>query len=226
MRKFIGYCIVSMLVMTFATVAISAGYPSSKARLEAEEYEVMSALINEYAGSDFELLLINDHTESWCIMARLQEMRRDWVELESETIDSLIVRNSSSVELEKKLSLDSKYRLISRDEYVRILRGGSAPNWNNFDSLFPDSPGFMTVSRVGFNSERTQALIYFYNAYRCSGDEIVPPTTTPKNIMIRARRMRSRGRVGLTEYLNLSREFNVRIKLESLLPEVFDNIVR
>ena len=165
-----------MLVMTFASVAISGGYPSSKTKLEAEEYEVMSALINEYAGGDFELLLINDHTESWCIMARLQEMRSDWVELESETIDSLIVRNSSSVEIEKKLSLDSKYRLIPRDEYVRVLHGGAVPNWNNFDSLFPDSPGFMTVSRVGFNSGRTQALVYFYNAYRCSGDEIIPPT--------------------------------------------------
>lgn len=176
MKKYIGYCIVSMMVMTFASVTISGGYPSSKAKLEAEEYEVMSALINEYAGSDFELLLINDHTESWCIMARLQEMRSDWVALESETIDSLIVRNSFSVELEKKLSLDSKYRLIPRDEYVKILQGGANPNWNNFDTLFPDSPGFMTVSRVGFNSERTQALIYFYNAYRCSGDEIVPPT--------------------------------------------------
>lgn len=176
MKKYIGYCIVSMMVMTFASVAISGGYPSSKAKLEAEEYEVMSALINEYAGSDFELLLINDHTESWCIMARLQEMRSDWVGLESETIDSLIVRNSFSVELEKKLSLDSKYRLIPRDEYVKILQGDAVPNWNNFDTLFPDSPGFMTVSRVGFNSERTQALIYFYNAYRCSGDEIVPPT--------------------------------------------------
>jgi hypothetical protein len=109
-------------------------------------------------------------------MARLQEMRSEWVGLESETIDSLIVRNSSSVELEKKLLLDSKYRLIPRDDYIKILQGGANPNWNNFDTLFPDSPGFMTVSRVGFNSERTQALIYFYNAYRCSGDEIVPPT--------------------------------------------------
>ncbi|MCK4349437.1 MAG: hypothetical protein KAX13_01190 [Candidatus Krumholzibacteria bacterium] len=176
MKKYIGYCIVSIMAMAFTSVAVSGGYPSSKAKLEAEEYEIMSALINEYAGSDFELLLINDHTESWCIMARFQEMRSDWVELESETIDSLIVRNSFSVELEKKLLLDSKYRLIPRDEYVKILQGNSGPNWNNFDTLFPDSPGFMTVSRVGFNSERTQALIYFYNAYRCSGDKVVPST--------------------------------------------------
>ncbi len=176
MKKYIGYCIASVMVMALASVAVSGGYPSAKAKLETAEYEVMSALINEYAGSDFELLLINDHTESWCIMARLQDMRSEWVELESETIDSLIVRNSSSVELEKKLALDSKYKLISRDEYVKILRGGSGPNWNNFDTLFPDSPGFMTVSRVGFNSERNQALIYFYNAYRCSGDDIFPPT--------------------------------------------------
>jgi hypothetical protein len=194
MKKHIGYCIVSMLAMTFATVAFSGGYPSSNEKLEADEYAVMSALINEYAGSDFELLLINDHTESWCIMARLQDLRSEWIGLESATIDSLIVRNSSSFELEKKLSLESRYRLISRDEYAKILQGGTGPDWNNFDALFPDSPGFITVSRVGFNSARTQALIYFYNAYRCQGDGIIPPT---RNIAMLVKRDGSWALIGV-----------------------------
>jgi hypothetical protein len=194
MKRYIGYCIAGLIAVTFASVAFSGSYPSANAELEREEYEIMSALINEYAGSDFELLLINDHTESWCIMARLQEMRSEWVALESETIDSLIVRNSCSVEIEKKLELDSKYRLIGQDEYVKILQGSSGPNWGNFDTLFPDSPGFMTVSRVGFNSERTQALIYFYNAYRCSGDDIFPPT---RNIAMFVKRDGSWSLVGI-----------------------------
>jgi len=75
-------------------------------------------------------------------------------------------------------------------------------------------------------TETLRALILRGVGYDVAMDEIVPPTTTPKNIMIRARRMKSRGKVGLTEYLDLSRKFNVRIKLESLLPEVFENVVR
>ena len=85
------------------------------------------------------------------------------------------------------------------------------------------------VLKYGFANlltETLRALILRGVGYDVTMNEIVPPTTTPKNIMIRARRMKSRGRAGLTEYLDLSQAFNVRIRLESLLPEVFENIVR
>ena len=86
--------------------------------------------------------------------------------------------------------------------------------------------GILKYGFANLLTETLRALILRGVGYDVTMDEIVPPTTTPKNIMIRARRMKSRGKVGLTEYLELSRKFSVRIKLESLLPEVFDNIVR
>ncbi|MDD3643836.1 MAG: hypothetical protein PHQ19_10280, partial [Candidatus Krumholzibacteria bacterium] len=100
--------------------------------------------------------------------------------------------------LAERFSLPVRYRLVSEDEYLRSLRldtdragdgtlaagadaaatgmgayaaisGAVEPDWDNFDSVFPDALGYMTFSRVAFDSGRTQALVIFCNAYRCSG---------------------------------------------------------
>ena len=36
----------------------------------------------------------------------------------------------------------------------------SVNGWEEFYRRYPDSPGITTLSRVGFNRERTEALVY------------------------------------------------------------------
>jgi hypothetical protein len=165
------------------------------------EYEIMSLLIREQYGSEFSLILIDRDTESSCPREPLGFLKETWPKLKDETIDSLIVNYSGSPRrLTESFRLPVEYRLLPDDEYMRILRvnssagetleagaeagagmeayaaipGAAEPDWDNFDKIFPDAQGYLTFSRVAFDSECTQALVIFSNAYRCSGVRTKP----------------------------------------------------
>lgn len=176
------------------------------ASCRSDEYEVTSLLIREQYGEEFSLILINSDTESWCLREQLDFLQRQWPKLKKETIDSLIVNNSGATyQLAEKFRIPVEYRLVSDHEYRKALQddtdhsgGGTLgagteladsgteayaaisdaaePDWDNFDRVFPDAQGYLTFSRVGFDSGCTQALVIYSNAYRCSGARVRPRT--------------------------------------------------
>ena len=184
----------------------SAGRVSEAGSSKRSSYDVMSVLIQEEYGIDFKIILINSETESWCLGTHLDFVQEQWPELRRETIDSLITRNSGiSVKLEAKFKISVDYMLISEIEYLEALQDSSdhskdkifmsngdtslsveeydeayydslMPDWDNFDKMHPDAQGYLTFSRVGYDSEYTQALLIYSNAYRCSGDRVRPKT--------------------------------------------------
>jgi hypothetical protein len=167
MRAYAGYFISIFIFIALTTASYGGNDQPDNGTIERWEYEVMSNLIGTYYGSDFELLLIDDQTEPWCIRGKVGGLRSEWVDLKAETIDSLITRNGCSMPLENKFSLASKYRLMSRNSYHEVLK-------DNFDAVYPESPGFLVISRVGFDSKYEQALVYFGNAYRCRENRMIP----------------------------------------------------
>jgi hypothetical protein len=168
-------CLLLFIMITaIAADLFGGGKTIAPADIERWEYEIMSTLIASYYGSDFELLLIDDHTEAWCIRERLDELRDEWPGLKAETIDSLITRNNRAVPLENKLAVATKWQFMSREQYREILKSGGFPNWDYFEQVYPETPGFMVISRVGFDSRYSQALIYFGNAYRCRDKRSIP----------------------------------------------------
>ncbi|MGR3310539.1 MAG: class I SAM-dependent methyltransferase [Candidatus Brocadiales bacterium] len=50
--------------------------------------------------------------------------------------------------------------------------------------------------------------------------EVVPPKLTPKNILISARKTKGRGKRGMKPYLELSKIFKTRFKLQDFFPEL------
>ena len=197
---------IAILIGTSLLLSSSAGRVSEAGSCEQSSYDVMSMLIQEEYGTDFEVILINSETESWCLDTHLDFLQQQWPELRRETIDSLITRNSGiSLKLEANIKLSADYILISEIEYLEALQDSSGhskdkmfvysgdsslsteeyyeayydsimPNWDNFDKVYPDAQGYLTFSRVGFDSECTQALLIYSNAYRCSGDRVHPKT--------------------------------------------------
>jgi hypothetical protein len=203
MRK---HRLAALFALCTAVMLLQAGPAAAgEASCRADEYELMSLLIREQYGSEFSLILIGRDTETWCLREHLGVLQRKWARLKSETIDSLIVTNSGAQHrLAGKFDLPVEYRLISEDEYMRALRldadhssgtltagadaaatgmdaytaiqGAVEPDWDNFDRVFPDALGYLTFSRIAFDSECTQALVIFCNAYRCSGILAKPGT--------------------------------------------------
>jgi len=193
-------------IITIALLMQVADSRAEEASCKSDEYELMSLFIREQYGAEFSLILINRDTESWCLSAQLDFLQRQWPKLKKETIDSLIVNNSGMTdELAEKFRIPVECRLVSDHEYLRALQNNTdhsenrkleastesaasgtgtyaaisdavEPDWDNFDRVFPDAQGYLTFSRVGFDSECTQALVIFSNAYRCSGTQVRPRT--------------------------------------------------
>ena len=183
---------IALLLQTGVVVAANTSCRTS-------EYELMSLLIREHYGSDFTPILIDRDAESRCLFEPLGFLMKQWPNLKGETIDSLIANNSGAPHrFAERFSLPVEYRLMSDDEYFKVLRcnsnssgagtleagadvgaavmeanaanrGAVEPDWDNFDKVFPDALGYLTFSRLAFDSECAQALVIFSNAYRCSG---------------------------------------------------------
>jgi hypothetical protein len=92
-----------------------------------------------------------------------------------ETLQDYEQKNKSAVALEEKFELEVPLILISEIERDRIflvaVDGKKAtPNpkgLDEFHRLYPKSQGFMTLSRIGFNPKKSQALLYIGNL--CGG---------------------------------------------------------
>ncbi len=188
------------------------------------EYKLMSMLINDEYETEFSLILINSDTEPWCIRGRLDVLKEEWPKLKNETIDSLIVINRGTTSrLAERFSIPVDYELVSMQEFVKVLGDGMTfkadgasvgtgleqyasksdavePDWNNFDKVFPDAQGYLTFSRVGFDSEHTQALVIFSNSYRCGGVRVTPGTRKIACFMKRE---------GAWELVGVSRDFKM-----------------
>jgi hypothetical protein len=68
--------------------------------------------------------------------------------------------NSTTVSLENKFFVSPKaVKLITEEERNSIFSGQNLDeNWNNFHAKYPDSKGLICLSRIGYNSCRTEAV--------------------------------------------------------------------
>lgn len=195
-----------MVMICIVLLLSFADGTTEDASRETTDYELMSLLISDEYESEFSLILIGRDTEPWCLAGRLDILREEWPKLKNETIDALIINNRGETSrLDERFRLPVEYRLVSDREYLKALHGGTdrsddetlpagtepaasgadvyaaisdstEPDWDNFDRVYPDAQGYLTFSRVGFDSGRTQALVIFSNSYRCSGARMRPAT--------------------------------------------------
>ncbi|MCB7129496.1 MAG: SAM-dependent methyltransferase [Candidatus Brocadiales bacterium] len=71
-------------------------------------------------------------------------------------------------------------------------------------------------------TDALRAQVLMGAGYHVTFHEIVPPTVTPKNLVITARRLRSGKKKGMDGYRRLCHQFGVRSILEKFLPEHFN----
>jgi hypothetical protein len=79
--------------------------------------------------------------------------------LEQATLASFGERNQNADALAADMDLGLPYVLLSAAEYDEIFAINTS-SWDVFYTRFPNSPGLTTVSRVGFNEDWSQALVY------------------------------------------------------------------
>jgi hypothetical protein len=127
----------------------------------SEEDQVYAALVAaKFPGG---MLVIMDHTQtdiSGLASPETYQYTKDSLSnLSEETFADFKVRNDASYPLRANMQLGGSYLLFSeqdRQELFKINQSG----WDVFYNRYPDAPGILTLSRVGFNSTQDQALVY------------------------------------------------------------------
>ena len=133
-----------------------------------EEYAVYRAAIAAlFAAEDLQFIVLRDHTaphvpSGGSLDIEMAYVRRELGSvLESETLESYKARNETTMELGRAFSVDKHFALLSDGEIDKIFE--TADGWAQFYAIYPGSQGIMTLSRVGFNREMDQALVYLGN---------------------------------------------------------------
>src|SRR5262245_59207212 len=174
-----------MAVLFAALVVISIGLVRSRqagdqSSIPAEEYAVYAAVIgNMFAGdivtfdtqSKVKILVIEDKTVMGANADMGEENEGERLKqvgfspiLSQETIDDYVAKNAKSYQLTKSLDIKLKYTLIPKGKIEQIFDG--LPS-SEFYRQFPDSGGYIALSRAGFNTRGDQALVYMHHV--CGG---------------------------------------------------------
>lgn len=140
--------------------------------IPAEEYAIYDAVIGKmFAGGKLsfdprrrvKMLVIKDRTVSSPLGARAgnegEIVKRRFSSISQETIDDYAAKNAKSHQLTKSFNVKLPYTLITREQIEQMFKrrpGG----WDEFYKQFPDSGGYIALSRAGLNSTGNRALVY------------------------------------------------------------------
>ncbi|MFC2042699.1 hypothetical protein ACFLUA_00920 [Chloroflexota bacterium] len=130
---------------------------------DVEEYVVYNALLeSKFAGADISQILFVDQTDvnNKALLEQDLAAFQGSTPLEGELINSFIERNKKPYPLEPALDFGMDYQLLSQDEVDELRSQDEASGWILLYEKFPNSYGFVYLSRVGFSADFSQALVY------------------------------------------------------------------
>ena len=148
-----------LLVLLLAPLCMKA-QRAERTKHDREEYEVYSALVSQkFVKDDTRLVVITDPT--CCNTDDLDIWRMKQLEpFSPDTVESFKERNKQSRHLERAFTLVVAYRIVDSKEIDKLYPPGMPDEgWKTFYRLYPHSNGYLRLSRVGFNKDRTEALV-------------------------------------------------------------------
>ena len=151
---------------TLLTACAASPTPAAtpaEAELEAEEQAVYTALFDGLYGEPKMYVLMSqtstdiggvDNTNSI-----LDRVLPQMTGVDEETVASFRARNDTAYPIPADMDLGLPYILLTPDEKNQIFAVNTS-GWDVFYTRYPNSPGLTTISRIGFNADFTQALVY------------------------------------------------------------------
>jgi hypothetical protein len=130
---------------------------------DIEEYVVYNDLLEaEFKDGEIDQVLIIDHTRvnHTELMETDLAAFHEHTPLAPELVTSFKERNQESYLLKPALDFGMEYQLLTQEEVDELRPLDEASGWKLLYEKYPNSYGFVYLSRVGFNAELSQALVY------------------------------------------------------------------
>jgi hypothetical protein len=142
--------------------------------LDDLDYRVYSRVLDELF--DAENLVVTQEVESggpFNNHAYIQFLKEQYPELDTMVFWDPVFANDTMYYLENKFSVPSKnVFLISAEEIQYIFHNDDINvGWEEFYRRYPNSSGTISFSRIGYNTNKTQAMVGLGNMYASLGGE-------------------------------------------------------
>jgi len=163
------------------TLAIFVASAANLAGQNIDDYKVYDAVIRHMFRDGITRFDMNAKIEKIIIRGRTQSEnasggpRENWEQvkvrlpsLNDETISGYEYARKTEYELKTNLEVPFKYSLISDKQLAEVFPNKndydkSVEQWTAFYKLYPDSAGYNSFSRVGYDKVGHYALVYFVN---------------------------------------------------------------
>jgi hypothetical protein len=119
-------------------------------------------MLREFAPASDYVLMENtaiDLGEAQDVNATLDRVLINMHDVSAQTVDNFRTRNDKAYPLQKDMEIGAAYIFLSQSE-MRQIFSQNKDGWQSFYQQFPDAPGIVSLSRVGFNQRLDQALVY------------------------------------------------------------------
>lgn len=143
-----------MLVLLLSQGVISSKPPPYE---DQEAYEVYSAILpSEWPlrEAHAKTLIIQNETKGYEMCLRPE---KEWQEKIGPAISDYVRSNAKPSILQPRINVEVPYQLIIADELRSVIQ---TAGWEGFYQRYSDSGGWMELSAVGFNLNKTVAVVY------------------------------------------------------------------
>jgi len=124
---------------------------------DVEAYEVYSAILpSDWTWRDAKAntLVIQSKARAYKMCVNPEGESK---EILKDAISSYVELSKKSWLLQRFFNMEKPYELISSEEWKSTFERGS---WEKFYERYPNSRGYIDLSPVGFNKEKTVAIVY------------------------------------------------------------------
>jgi len=160
--------VLSILLILSAFLPACAGTSTdaptpTETELRPEEQAAYAAAFTELYG-EVRLYVLRDMTSPGIegvegLDAVFDNLLPQLTGLEDETRENFRLRNEAPASVPPDMDLLLPYVLLT-DADFEVIFAQNTSGWDVFYTRYPNSPGMTTVSRIGFNADFTQALLY------------------------------------------------------------------
>jgi hypothetical protein len=139
---------------------------------DVNEYQIYSIIINEKFKQSTDLVIEQKTSSSLSIgNSYFESLRIENQNLDTTIFNDFIAKNDTTYNLDNKFNISTKSISMISDEEIKYFFNPQDLNkdWNEFYEKYPKSNGMIQFSRIGLNSDKSQAIVEMGHYYASLG---------------------------------------------------------